>query len=524
MSDVQGSENLCFASAKRSRLQYTGRRDLLSFIRDNSFRLVLRSPKYLIVIFCVLALVLGYAYPTVIGPMAERNDMYREKPMFAVLIWVAVTLITIALLQYAKKRQYSAMLSIMIAALPVMGVLDRNGLVLYQDDAGYKSFLGAIALFPMVVLFFVLADVITRRARISWLVDELRWTFMWIALLFLAVATTQVMRLGIGAGLAMTLLRVGIPAIVLFLTLASVREISDLHVLMFAIVACLLVASVLRLSASGAIGDTYHDALGTPYRRAWLPGFAYVTGYGLVMAAGVPLTLGLMAASSRRWIRLLLVAMTAAFIVETIQSHTRGAILGLLAVLPVFLSPRFLRKVRGILIMVVAGTVLGAKWLYDLVSIRPLWGYEWLSDATVVGRMHRLGDAWAFIRANPLIGLGFGKVQPPYSPDISFYVYNGFLAWWVFGGVVAALAFVAINLRSLLAGWRAIRSSKRSSKSDLTVVALSLNCSFLVFISGQITSGESMTYLTGLPVVIIYFVELGLLLAAARLARDSVRK
>jgi probable O-glycosylation ligase (exosortase A-associated) len=135
------------------------------------------------------------------------------------------------------------------------------------------------------------------------------------------------------------------------------------------------------------------------------------TFVGVAMIMVLPLILHLARDDQRPWVKRSLYAMFAMTIVAIIFTTSRGAYLGLAAVLPLmFLGA----KRRWIAILAIASALMGAQFLPEHIFRRAELIENYQQDGSANQRLQAWTVAWNIAKEYPLTGAGF---EFEYAPD-----------------------------------------------------------------------------------------------------------
>jgi probable O-glycosylation ligase (exosortase A-associated) len=134
-------------------------------------------------------------------------------------------------------------------------------------------------------------------------------------------------------------------------------------------------------------------------------------GAGLALNMVIPLLLYLSYDEKNRWLRYLLKATFVFSIPASLFTYSRGAVLGLVAVVLVLAakSGKFFRALAGLVILYVfMMTFAPAAWFERMDTIQ---NYE--EDNSAISRLEAWKIAWLLALDNPFLGGGFGSVGLP---------------------------------------------------------------------------------------------------------------
>jgi len=169
------------------------------------------------------------------------------------------------------------------------------------------------------------------------------------------------------------------------------------------------------------------------------------TEIGLALNMVLPVLLFLRRETSRPWLRHFLLAMFVFSIIAILITYSRGAFLGLAAVLSVlFLKSRAKVIVLPILCIafLLAITVLPEKWFGRMETIQT---YE--QEGSAMGRLRAWKMAWNLALDRPLLGAGFRAFNPEmyerYLPEARV---KGHDAHSIFFQVLAEHGFIGLTL------------------------------------------------------------------------------
>jgi len=147
------------------------------------------------------------------------------------------------------------------------------------------------------------------------------------------------------------------------------------------------------------------------------------TEIGLALNMAIPLLFYLRRQETRQWLRRLLLAMALLSMVATLITHSRGALLGLLVILPLlFLKSR--AKLLLLPLLIVAGLVgpslMPSNWTEKMETIE---GYE--QDISANQRLNSWWVAYQLAKDSPILGGGFRT--------FSLEIYQTYLPGYIYG-------------------------------------------------------------------------------------------
>jgi probable O-glycosylation ligase (exosortase A-associated) len=175
------------------------------------------------------------------------------------------------------------------------------------------------------------------------------------------------------------------------------------------------------------------------------------TEIGLAMNMNLPILLYLRRHVKRRWLRLLMLATFFLSIAAIIATYSRGALLGLLAVVG-FLTIVSKARAWGIALLVIGIplvlTFAPERWIGRMETIQT---YE--EDASAMGRIHMWILSMRIAADRPFLGGGFRCMTEeitlryfPESPDRGFDAHNIFFQVLAEHGVTGLLLYVGLIL------------------------------------------------------------------------------
>ena len=190
------------------------------------------------------------------------------------------------------------------------------------------------------------------------------------------------------------------------------------------------------------------------------------TEIGLALNMVLPMLLILRRGEKRPWLRHLLLAAFVFTIPAILITYSRGALLGLGAVLLV-LAARSRAKVLAITLLAIsvpiALQVLPSKWFDKMETIQT---YE--DDGSAMGRIWAWRLAGRIAAERPLLGAGFQcftkETYARYIPEAPYAgtdAHNIFYQVLAEHGVTGLVAYVALLLATLLTLWKVKRRTKR---------------------------------------------------------------
>jgi O-antigen ligase len=213
--------------------------------------------------------------------------------------------------------------------------------------------------------------------------------------------------------------------------------------------------------------------------------------------------LGLLAFGGPRWQRRLLAVLAVPVVWAFMLSQRRAAMVALFAGAAILLLTLYHRRRAtffAILPIIVVLTVgfLGATWNASgalglpASSVKTVFFSDQLSAADQQSNLYRDLEAinvWYTIRANPMLGQGFGQpfiVVAP-MPSITFFVFwqylphNSILWLWIKMGFFGFVSFMYTVGRSVYAGARATRRVIEANAVVLTMVSVAYVVMFCIF-------------------------------------------
>jgi putative inorganic carbon (HCO3(-)) transporter len=207
------------------------------------------------------------------------------------------------------------------------------------------------------------------------------------------------------------------------------------------------------------------------------------------------LSLGMSLATPSRW-RLLAALTSIVAAVGLIITYSRGAWLGGIAAIAVFLALTRLRFAAAVASAVLLATTAGAMLAgVDVSSLI----YRLDSTFSVAANQVRVILARAAIAIfldHPVLGTGmntFSLVHPRYlSPDATSwsFAHNIFLNMAAEGGAIGLVTFLAVVLTGLRSGWRWI---KGASSIDDGIISAAIFSAFIGFLVHEQFDGTMMT-------------------------------
>lgn len=172
----------------------------------------------------------------------------------------------------------------------------------------------------------------------------------------------------------------------------------------------LLLVIALSIGFYGLKGGIWAILTGANYRVLGPPGGSFIstnTGIGLGLNMVLPILFFLAKEERRGWLRHLLRATFAFSIIAVLATYSRGAFLGVLAVLSLLFLKSWRRMVTvGVLIVMflVALAFLPGQWFERMATITT---YEQAGEQSALRRLDSWYVAYRIMLDHPLIGAGF---------------------------------------------------------------------------------------------------------------------
>lgn len=176
----------------------------------------------------------------------------------------------------------------------------------------------------------------------------------------------------------------------------------------------LLVVISLSLGFYGVKGGIFSLMTGGQY-RVWGPADSFIggnTSLGLALLMVLPLMITVSRLTRNKWLRRAGYAASFLTILAIIFTYSRGALVGLAAILPlIFLKSK--KKVL-LLLLIVPLAWIGPSLLPDKLIHRADTIQTYQEDNSAMQRIQAWGVAWNVALSNPVLGAGFGfsAVEP----------------------------------------------------------------------------------------------------------------
>lgn len=262
-------------------------------------------------------------------------------------------------------------------------------------------------------------------------------------------------------------------------------------------------------------------------QRVYGPEGSFIEGnneIGLALILVMPLVRYLQLTTPYRLLRHSLVAVLALCGVAIIGTHSRGAMLGIVAGLAFMLWKSKRRLGLALLIAVVSPFVLGLmpeQWFERMGSIRH---YE--EDSSAMGRLYSWTFALRLASNRPLVGGGFEAFRPEvfatygFDPERSADAHSIYFEMLGEHGYVGLLLFLALGLSAwMTCSWTIRHSRDDPDVGDLELLARMIQVSFAGFaVSGAFLG---LAYFD-LYYNLIAFAVIARTLVAARESHDVV--
>ena len=252
----------------------------------------------------------------------------------------------------------------------------------------------------------------------------------------------------------------------------------------------LLLVIALSLGFFGLKGGIWAIATGASNQVLGPPGtfIAGNTEIGLALNMTLPLLLFLRREEPRWWLRHLLLLMFAFSIVASLITYSRGALLGLVAVLIVLF---WRSKGKWLIVLLIAvGAPIAVQFLppawFDKMSTMKT--YE--EDASAMGRIHAWTIAYRIALDRPILGAGFRPFTAetaerylPEVPPMGTDAHNIFFQVLAEHGITGLALFVAL-LASTMATLRTTvrRGSRRAATAWMANYAQMIEASLIAYL------------------------------------------
>lgn len=248
--------------------------------------------------------------------------------------------------------------------------------------------------------------------------------------------------------------------LMIFVTIMVIRTQKQLRALIWVIVA--------SLAFYGVKGGIF-TIVGGGEDRVLGPEGSFIEGnneIGLALLMTIPLIRYLQLTSQNRWIKIGLVGAMVLCAFSVLGTHSRGALLGIIAMLLFLLGKSKHRLGLALLVIGIVPlsiSVMPTKWFDRMDTIR---NYE--QDASAMGRLNSWQFAFNLACAQPIVGGGFEAFVPElfarHAPDPSYVADAHSIYFEVLGehGFIGLALFLALGL-SL---WRGCSRTIRAARDD----------------------------------------------------------
>ena len=230
--------------------------------------------------------------------------------------------------------------------------------------------------------------------------------------------------------------------------------------------------------------------------RVWGPPGSFVAGnneFAVATIMTIPLLWFMQLQATNRVLKHLLLAMTVLSAVSAVGSHSRGALLAIVA-MSLLLWWRGRARLRGAVLMAVIAlamlSMMPEKWFTRMDTIE-----TYQQDESAMGRINAWWVSWHVAFAYPT-GVGFNMARPElyamYAPDprapplVAHSIYfqmlghHGFLGLFLFLGIWASTWFYAWRVRQLAAGREELRwASELAGMCQVALVGYLVGGAFL---------------------------------------------
>ena len=268
--------------------------------------------------------------------------------------------------------------------------------------------------------------------------------------------------------------------LMVFVTMMLMRTPERLQALVWLI--------VLSLGFYGVKGGIFTILTGGDY-RVWGPAGSFIgdnNEIALALLMVIPLMRYLQLCSERRWVR---IGLTAAMILSTISvfgSHSRGALVGIVAMTSVLILKSRKRFALALLMAValpIGLLIMPQKWYGRMETIR-----DYRQDVSAMGRINAWGFAYNLALDRPLVGGGFetfrGYLFDIYAPNPDDFhdahsIYFEILAEHGFVGLFLFLTLAFFAWRSC--SWQIKQARGHLELSDFGDLARMIQVSLVAY-------------------------------------------
>ncbi len=361
-----------------------------------------------------------------------------------------------------------------------------------------------VAIATLIGMFFS-----RERKRIPWT----RETF--VLLLFIAWMLITTLFAFNPEGAWLQLQKVGKIQIMILVTLVLMLRVERLQSLIWVI--------VLSLGFYGVKGGIWTVATGGTY-RVYGPDGTFIGGnneIGLALIMVIPLMRYLQLTSKRRWVRMGLTAAMALSAISILGTQSRGAFVGIAAMLFFLVlksRKRFALTIVLVLVIPLGLLVMPQKWFDRMNTIRT---YE--QDGSAMGRINAWTFAYNLAKDRPLIGGGFETFRVSYLHDIyapdpdvrdAHSIYFEVLGEHGFAGL-----FLFLSLGFLV--WRSCSAVKKQARGHPELGNFSdLATMTQVSLVGYATSGAFL----GLAYFDLYYNLVAIVILAKMIVREHLEE
>lgn len=471
------------------------------FLQNEYFMKIILK-RILLTVFIIIYAFISYSFIDLLYSLEGAKTF----GLIFIILSIVLFLVCVSVFIFsALHEKFSMCLGMLICILPFSSKIPIKYIV-YIDNAGRNNFFTLVCFLIVLLVTFIVLNTKLKYQDIFVNFRTNKGLCLALFGLFTSCLVTQVINLGLISGLSIVLLRIGIPSIFFFCTLLSIKNYKDLYVIFGCIIVSMLIAilmsnigTTIKLSDSGLAGMLV--------KRAQVEGFASWTMFGTLLSLTLPLCMFFYLDSGKILIKIFMISIFSIFMYEIIITHTRGSIISSITLLTILLHNKTKKYYNTnsfwcylLITILTAGPIV-----YQEIFMRA-WASDMLYDTSVNARFERILSAIEYIKHNPIIGIGFGKPQGVYSEEIAYYIYNGYLSWWVFSGLFGMLFFLYIHYKAT----QVCFSHTLSLDKNEFLVGITMLLIMIGWLINQMITADQLTYFHSVESVCYFYIHIGI--------------
>jgi O-antigen ligase len=456
--------------------------------------------------FLVLLILLSLIEIYFLDKLYALGATTRFGLLFVLFSTVLFAFLCFSLVACLLKENYSMAVGSIICILPIIAKFPVKYNI-YTDYAMRENFFTFTGILTTLILLVILFNNRKTGLVLNRLKSNSDIIFA-IIVLFFSCMLTQVVNLGVLDGISIVITRILIPFSFLLCIILSIQERQDIYIVFSSIIISMVIAMI--LGNIGTIIDYSESGLrDITIKRAHVEGFASWTMFGTLLSLAVPILICMFLIVKKVGLKILLFTVLLTVIFTIFSTHTRGALL-MSSIIVLLIANRKIHQsynLKPIIVMFVLLFIVFYSAIATNVASRA-WGIDKIrSDTSFNSRLERIEEAFNFALDNVFIGIGFGKPVARRNPKMAFYIYNGFLSWWVFSGLIGMLAFIYLNVRAITKCFSFVNSHENEDYL-IGITMLSIIVGWMI---NQVTTADQLTYFHSIESVSFYYIHLGII-------------